>query len=152
MHYLISYEITYTNFKSSSGTPGVNSAVGLNMPPAPELVVSLRNLSAMIVTLAWAIFLLMLMAVDNPTTPAPRTAMLTILLKLESYFILCFFSFIFSMYRSSHLLKNLLLTQYSLRYIEILKRWETSYVTLLFEVFMFKMLSEFLGPFGRKVV
>lgn len=52
MHYLISYEITYTNFKSSSGTPGVNSAVGLNMPPAPELVVSLRNLSAMTVTLA----------------------------------------------------------------------------------------------------
>lgn len=111
MHYLISYEITYTNFKSSSGTPGVNSAVGLNMPPAPELVVSLRNLSAMIVTLAWAIFLLMLMAVDNPTTPAPRTAILTILLKLESYFVFASFYLFFSMFRSSHLLKNLLLTQ-----------------------------------------
>ena len=52
MYYLISCKVAYTNFKSSSGTPGVNSVVGLNKPPAPELVVSLRNLSAKTVTLA----------------------------------------------------------------------------------------------------
>ena len=59
------------------GTPGVLPGVGLNIPAAPSLVVSLANLSEMMVTVAWGRVLWMLTAVDSPTTPAPTTAICT---------------------------------------------------------------------------
>lgn len=54
-------------------TPGRYSSVGLNIAPAPTLVVPSTTSSATIVTEQEGTNLWMLMAVDKPTTPAPIT-------------------------------------------------------------------------------
>ena len=56
------------------GTPGVLFLDGRNIPAAPSLVVSLSNLSAMIVMSTPGIRLWTRTAVDRPTAPAPITA------------------------------------------------------------------------------
>lgn len=54
-------------------TPGRYSSVGLNIAPAPTLVVPSTTSSATIVTEQEGTNRWMLMAVDKPTTPAPIT-------------------------------------------------------------------------------
>ena len=62
----------------SFGVSGCALYIGINNPPAPLLVVSVVNLSAMMVMSASGRRCCTFMAVDRPTTPAPITAIRTI--------------------------------------------------------------------------